>query len=225
MRLALGTRLVIRPFRHLLQHSKSARRGEAAYRGFTLVELLAVVAVISVLAAISAPALVSVMRDRRVNRSALAIGEMYRLARSRALGRGAAVLVRWNVTGGSASNGLVEMREAVVSVATNPVPSSSCLTTDWANVDQWHRISQFETSSGLYELAGVKMFDDAAAEQSVGDICFSPRGRAFVRYATAGSFTPLLGVPHFEIRNTSNVSSVPPRRVFIPPSGVARIQL
>src|SRR5262249_12618729 len=141
-------------------------RGEFAHlvprashvRGFTLVELLAVVGMISILAAVSAPGVISVLRDRRVNHSATSVAEMYRAARSRAVGRGAAILVRWDASGGSGTNGLIEMHEAVVDANANPVPSSSCLTTNWDSTDQQRLITRFETSTVPHEYAGVKVY-------------------------------------------------------------------
>ena len=47
---------------------------------------------------------------------------------------------------------------------------------------------------------------------------------AFVRYAAADPFAPLAGVPSFQIVNTSQSAPIP-RYVFVPPNGVARVQL
>jgi type IV fimbrial biogenesis protein FimT len=73
-----------------------------------------------------------------------------------------------------------------------------------------------------YELAGLAFHDEVDGAQGFADMCFSARGRTFVRYTDGGAFTPLTGVPRVNVTNTSTQLL---RTVFIPPNGVARMAL
>ena len=67
---------------------------------------------------------------------------------------------------------------------------------------------------------------EAEATQATLDICFSPSGTAWIRNPTAGAaFYQLLTVPSFTVTNVSPSSTGLTRTVFVPPNGVARLQL
>jgi type IV fimbrial biogenesis protein FimT len=186
-----------------------------------MMELLAVMVMIGIMAALASPSFIAVLRDRRVNRSAQSIAEVYRMARARALGRGAAVMIRWNKTGGSGSKPIFETYEAVVAAA-DAQPVSSCLT-GFGAAGFTRRVNTLQPEGGLAELATVKLFD-GGVERANADICFSPRGRTFVRWSNTNSdgFLPMTGVPHVEVTNTKTSLL---RTVFVPPNGVARLML
>ncbi len=198
-----------------------ARRRKAA-RAFTLLEALSVIVIIGILAAAAMPTFAQQMRDSRVNRVAGAMAEQYRLARAKALGRGAAILVRWNATGGPNAKGLLEVREAIDPIS-GSLPAPSCLTTNWDNAStQSRQIDFVSVGNGLYENAQLSFQTPAAAPQAYSEICFTPRGRAWIRYAAGGSFSQLSGVARFLATNIGNNYN---RTVFIPPNGVARLAL
>src|SRR5688572_2277518 len=75
-------------------------------RGFTLVELVAVVVIIAIVAALAMPSITSRLRERRVQQAAQTVAQIYSTARMRAMGRGAAVLVRYTA-------GEFQIREAI----------------------------------------------------------------------------------------------------------------
>lgn len=196
-------------------------RALAARRGFTLAELLAVVAMIGTLAAVAAPGFVQLLRDQRVQRSAKNLAEFYRVARSQAVARGVASLVHWDKGGGwTSGKGQLEIREAVL--PGNDWPSQSCLTTNWANGANTNRlISRIEPEFGLYELATVDAFDPANNAVNQLDVCFTPRGRTFFS-VNNGPLVVLNGVPRLVVKNSRSGYL---RTLFIPPNGVARLEL
>jgi prepilin-type N-terminal cleavage/methylation domain-containing protein len=198
------------------------RRGPA--RGFTMVEMLAVLAMIGVLTVVASPAFINMMRDRRINSAALQVVDMYRTARTRALGRGAPVLITWNEDDGlkRLSSGVLTIREPA---ATNsPEPTPGCTGIPWDDADKIYTYMRFDFGSGHYERAVLSFIEHEGALGGPGtprpkaDICFSSRGRAFIR--TDSAFKELTTVPTFTISN-SGTGLV--RTAFLPPNGVARL--
>jgi type IV fimbrial biogenesis protein FimT len=225
-------------------------RPRRAAAGFSLIELLAVVAIMSVLAAVASPRFVLILRDRRVNAAAMKIVNYYRTARMLAVGRGLPILVNWNAAGNlqnsnPGSPGLIQMIEPVLTVAAGGapvVPPSSCSQVNWtyfptltvsAPSNGVQLVDAFDLKNGAYDYTTVSLTasaDMAAAPttQAFADICFSPSGTAWVRFAPNGTFTQLLAVPWFTVTRAAwaaGGSTGLQRTVFVPPNGVARMGL
>jgi type IV fimbrial biogenesis protein FimT len=214
-----------------LQRIRRSRRRER--RGFTLVEIIVVVIIIAVLAVLAIPTVIQQMRSRRTQFAAKEVAALYRNARMRAMGRGSAVLVRYDNTVDAV--GRFEMREAVRSGQPNPncdrLPLSSCSLSSWvaANPDNI-LIGQF-TSAGRAELEGIKADVTGAPPANANaktqmDVCFTPMGRTFVRYDQVSAFTPLTGVPRVRIYRTDPVTGNAwgiARLVLVMPNGNARL--
>jgi type IV fimbrial biogenesis protein FimT len=182
-----------------------------------MVELLAVVMIAGALAAAASPMFVQMIRDRRVARAAGEVSGMYSLARARALGRGNAVMVRW-----TASAQRIEVREAVLADALRPALVPRCAGVDWESAAQSRPVADFRAGAAPYELAALDFLDEAGGAQAASEVCFTPRGRTFIRQSGAGAFAPMTGVARVRVTNT-NTGLV--RAVMIPPSGAARISL
>jgi type IV fimbrial biogenesis protein FimT len=208
------------------------RRLRARQRGFTIAELLTVVGVIGLMAALSAPVFVQMMRDRRVQQAGLEMRDLVRMARSRALGRGAATVVRWNasVTGATSRyDGQLQIREAISggTDVCSPWPASSCSGTDWAagSTSTTQSVSKpiaaFDKEVGPYELLEVTMVDASGSTIPYAEICFTPRGNTYMRTSATGTFSRLAEIPRFQLKNIkTNLQSV----VVLAPNGDAKLR-
>jgi type IV fimbrial biogenesis protein FimT len=202
-------------------------RGPGGQRGFTLAELLAVLGVIGIIAAASAPSMVRVMRDKRVGAAASAVADLYRLARTRAMARGAAVVVRWDQSHPAPTNvnpaGRFTMLEAVAGSGDQFEwqPVNNCAGTDWSDAALTSKfLTSFDDRWGQYQPAAAQFYQPDGGPVAYAEICFSPRGRTFIRYGALGAFMVLAGVPVVELVNTESTFG---RRVVVPPSGAARV--
>jgi prepilin-type N-terminal cleavage/methylation domain-containing protein len=225
----------------------SPPRRRASSRGFTITELMLVMAIIGILSAISFPRFYNVLRDRKLNKAAIEMMTFYRTAKTRALGRGAATMVRWSQP--ASSPALLEMREAVQDSSlsggqfTNALPNTSCTATLWSNIYQGpngsRQITIYNTASGgqagaiqmgIYTFNGPTEFvnQSALGPQSYVELCYTPRGRTFIRYGSDGVvFNALASVPRIDVQNAmlAPIGAGVTRSILVPPNGVARLAL
>jgi prepilin-type N-terminal cleavage/methylation domain-containing protein len=203
-------------------------------RGFTLIELMVVVVIIAVLAVIAVPSFTARFRQQRVVRAAQDIAEVYRTARTQALGRGSAVMVTFtpNVNG----TGSVELLEAVEGDAAGATaqrtncgnaPGRGCLTNNWANVliapnvGSARRLYLFQPPTSVTTTAKVGSTQVSAG--SAFSVCYSPGGRAYVNTTgtwNAASWSVLNTVLDLGITGESRT-----HRVVVLPNGTARLGL
>lgn len=214
------------------QKSSPARRfRRRAPRAFTLLEILTTIIIISLLAAIAAPAFSRMIRDRGVSRATLQAMDIYRVARARALERDV-VMVRWHAAGGPNGVPRIEFFEPVVTTIGALPPT--CGGTAWGpgspenrsvgalNFSPIPSANPNPDEAGASELSPPVFKDAAGAVQGFVDICFTARGKSFIRTADGDPFTPLTGVNTIEMKNKRTQFS---RTVFIPPNSPARVAL
>jgi prepilin-type N-terminal cleavage/methylation domain-containing protein len=195
--------------------SRPLRGGpRARQRAFTLLELVAVVSIITIFAALAIPSIVLQLRDRRVQEYARRIGLVYRQARMHALGRGSAVLVRFD-------GGDVTVHEARTGDdACVDLPASSCRF-DWADATLSREIDGVHKPTGgeLASLAVTITDGDDTAVPAL-DVCFTPLGRAFSRTAFTATFAPNASA---YIASVSRSGAGRTRRIALLPNGTARL--
>jgi type IV fimbrial biogenesis protein FimT len=209
-------------------------------RGFSLVELMVAVIIVGVLAAVGIPSARKQLRERRASNVANQIALRYRLARMRALGRGSAVLVRYDenkpAPNNAASRALLSTREAIMgpallsaTCAMKPVVSCANPPLRWADANReilFREVDSFVLDVELHDMVRVKLRDGAGAEVGPGqvDICFTPSGTTWYRYAQAGAFAQLTNVPSVLVRlQLGNEVLGLDRIVYLLPGGTARV--
>jgi type IV fimbrial biogenesis protein FimT len=226
----------IMPLVHANSESASPQarlRRRVSSSAFTLVELMVVVIIISVVAALAIPNITRRMQERRASEAAQRIALLYQMARTQAMSRGAAVLVRYSQP---TSQGAFEVRSAQRGVAIGSAcvtqPVTSCATPDWNNAaaQQFHSLSLFDLGQG-----GVFEKIKAQAKNSTGttninflDVCFTPMGRTFSRVLNVGAFQPLAGLYRIDVARDAVVSfggvGGRVRTVMVLPNSGARLQ-
>jgi type IV fimbrial biogenesis protein FimT len=179
-----------------------------------------VVVVIGVLAALAVPSIARQMRDRRTNQAAHEIALIYRQGRSLAMGRGAAVLVRYSKTAGQ-----IELREANATDSNcRQLPATSCALTTWDSASLDNRlVRSFDFVDAPYNNVALKFTTAGGTVGDAVDICFTPLGRPFRRMAFSGAFTPMIDVPTIEV-SPIDLNGLT-RNVLIVPTGASRLAL
>jgi len=209
------------------QHCASARfpvapvvasRRSASVRGFTLVELMVTVVIISVIATLATPSILRRVDSYKTRNAAELIASTFRLARLRAMGRGSAVVVRYE-----GATGVVTVLEGIqgpdmVAAGCANLPASSCTTpADRFNTSGSGTRSQTIES---YDADGGDSYTLTASLGATSDVCFTPLGRAYSRAAFTNAFTPMTTPATMTVtRGTGSLV----RTVAILPNGIARV--
>jgi type IV fimbrial biogenesis protein FimT len=196
---------------------------------------MTVVVIITILAAIAIPAVQGVLQDRRTHEAAQRVGALYQNARMRAMGRGAAILVRYTPgTRGrfqvlEAQRGTVDAPVGTSAEGCATLPVSSCLLTNWnaAPDTSFREITFLDVS--MKEYYGELFFDvenEAGVALANLDICFTPMGRAFSRTTFAENLTQLNRTHVVQVRREKDGNQQGRiREVLVLPNGASRITL
>lgn len=198
--------------------------------GYTMVELMIVVIIIGVVAALTIPNITRRMKERRASEAAQRVALLYQTARARAMGRGAAVLVRYSQP---SQQGAFEMMEAQRGVGTGAgcqtLPVSSCSGTDWnlPALQQYNSLTSLDFGRrSEYENVYVSMLV-GGINMGFVDVCFTPMGRTFVRTNAGLGFTTMTGVFQAQVQRKEGsavLSEGRTRTVMVLPNGSARLQ-
>jgi prepilin-type N-terminal cleavage/methylation domain-containing protein len=189
------------------------RRSEHV-RGFTLIELMVVVVIISVISALATPGILRRVDSYKTRSAAEQIASTFRLARLRAMGRGSAVVVRYQ--GGTVT--VLEGVQGPDSSATGcaNLPASSC-TTPATRFNAGS--TRFQTIES-YDATGASSYTLTASLGATSDVCFTPLGRAYSRASFTDAFAPLTTPATMTVTRGAGILV---RTVAILPNGTARV--
>jgi type II secretory pathway pseudopilin PulG len=172
---------------------------------------MVVVIIVGIIAAMAIPTMVQARLDRNAYDDAGAVMQLLRNARTRAVGRGGAVLI--TMTASSSDRGTFQSWEAVTANATannwagvqaNQTPVGSCKAPmKWGTLNATNTAVQLidgvnlngniETDANIW--ASLNTYTSATPTSvSTAWICFTPLGHVYVSTTPAGSAYPFDGV-------------------------------
>ena len=179
---------------------------------------MSVVAVVGVVSMLAVPGGVKQMQDHTARRFSGQFAQRIQGAKLRAMGRGAAVMVRIDP-----STGQLSISEPVArgepSGGPCLIPTNSCTRGDW---DSGMRVVEQHGMNGnlKVEVSGLDALPSTLTQRTV-EICFTPTGRTFYRYnpVLGDPMRPLVRSPIFHIQH---VSGHQVRRIIVLPTGTTR---
>jgi type IV fimbrial biogenesis protein FimT len=193
-------------------------------RGFTLIELMVVVVIIAILAAIAVPLFAARFTERRVQQSAQRVAELYRGARARALGRGAAIVVAKTGTTFQVLEGVQgsTLATAAGNATCGNLPTRGCITNNWGNVSTNSSIGTARVLSTFTLPTGTTadtVF--ASGTPATLNVCFSPAGHTWVKLDnnwTTQNWSAMSGAADLKVTNGGRLYDV-----IVLPNGSARL--
>ena len=190
---------------------------------------MVVVILIGILTMMAIPTMGEARYNARTLDDATQIAELYREGRTRAMGRGAAMLVQMasansfgsvTATPSAASGGLglFLLYEAQVAgtaaggSALLPLPGGSPLSSCGAPATNWASIITNSAATALMDeinlnkggevnaMLWTTLHDGSASTPAVGSLCYTPLGRAYYQATATPVFTPGVGLFHGELQ-------------------------
>jgi type II secretory pathway pseudopilin PulG len=194
---------------------------------------MVVVLMVGIMVVLALPSIAYQLKSRRTSQAAAQIMQVYRGARSLAMGRGSAVMVSFNGTKFRVFEALsaTSAPDCSLSASQTNQASPSCTATNWdlttSPLPYREYISAgFDpgTSANTLWSLSVTVSDPSSTSGTapVLDLCFSPTGRTFYRggggaTSTSGLiFTQFAGAVLFSVTRADSVGA---RRLIIVPTG------